>query len=344
MPATPPVIAIGGSAGSVQPLRDFVAGLPADLPAVVIVTIHVGETSRLAQILARAGPLPASTARGGEQVSPGRILVAPPGSHLLIPNGLVRLSTGPRVNRHRPAIDVMFASAAKWAGENTTGVVLSGTLDDGALGCALIERAGGEIFVQEPDDADFPDMPQAALRAAPRARAISRRHIAKTVVDAVTSDRNAIPPYGGIPGGGRSTMVELPTASPPLDMAASHDPAYLADDETRVVRLACPDCGGGMAQVDLPTISYFRCHVGHQYSPQSLLAAQTEAVENKLWSAVAALEEQAATSWFLADRDQRIEGPSPDETLLRARAVAEHARALRRRGDERRESAERIDD
>ena len=138
-------------------------------------------------------------------------------------------------------------------------------------------------------------------------------------------------------------MVELPPADPTLDMAASDEPAYLADHETRVVRLVCPDCGGGMAQVDLPTISYFRCHVGHQYSPQSLLAAQSEAVENKLWSAVAALEEQAATTRFLADLDQQPEGPSPDETLRRARAVAEHARALRHRESEGPEAAERTD-
>ena len=137
-------------------------------------------------------------------------------------------------------------------------------------------------------------------------------------------------------------MAESPTAAAPLDMAASSDPGYLAQEESRLVRLACPECGGGMAQIDLPSISYFRCHVGHQYSPQSLHAAQLEVAENKLWSAVAALEEQAATSRFLSDMDQQIDGPTADEALRRARAVAEHARALRLRSDDRQGPSEEL--
>src|SRR4051812_37361570 len=114
-PPIPPVVAIGGSAGSVPPLTELIAALPPDFPGAVLVTIHVGETSRLGKILNRAGPLPAGTARDGERLSAGTITVAPPGNHLLMPDGVLRLSTGPRVNRHRPAIDVMFASVAKWA-------------------------------------------------------------------------------------------------------------------------------------------------------------------------------------------------------------------------------------
>lgn len=339
----PPVVAIGGSAGSVPPLTQLLAGLPSDFPAAVVVTIHVGDTSRLGNILARAAQLPTSTARDGEQVLPGHVLVAPPGSHLLVPDGVVRLSTGPRVNRHRPAVDVTFASVAKWAGAGATGLILSGTLDDGALGCALIERAGGRVLVQDPSEADFAGMPRAALRAAPGARLLPRSGLAQGVIDAVPRDDGIRTPYRDIAGGGRSTMVESPMAVPPLDMAASADPGYLAEDEARVVRLACPDCGGGMAQIELPTISYFRCHVGHQYSPQSLLAAQIEAAESRLWSAVAALEEQAATARFLASLDQQQDGPSPDETMRRARIVAEQARALRTQSGLSRDRPEQID-
>jgi two-component system chemotaxis response regulator CheB len=299
--------------------------------------------SRLGHILARAARLPAATARDGDQVLPGHILVAPPGSHLLIPDGVVRLSTGPRVNRHRPAVDVMFASVAKWAGAGATGLILSGTLDDGALGCALIERAGGQVFVQDPSEAEFAGMPRAAVRAAPSARITKRSDLVRSLIDAVPRDVGASAPYGDKSGEGRSTMVESPASSPTLDMAASGDPAYLAEDEARVVRLSCPDCGGGMAQIELPTISYFRCHVGHQYSPQSLLAAQIEAAENKLWSAVAALEEQAATARFLAIHDQQQNGPSADDTMRRAQVVADQARALRSQTSQNRSGPEQIE-
>jgi two-component system chemotaxis response regulator CheB len=327
----PPVVAIGGSAGSVPPLTELIAALPADFPATVLVTIHVGETSQLSSVLGRAARLPTSTARGGERLAPGRIVVAPPGSHLLVPHGEVRLSTGPRVNRHRPAVDVMFASVAKWVGARAVGVILSGTLDDGALGCALMERAGGRILVQSPTDSDFAGMPRSALRAAPGAASVGRGQLASKVIETVATTSQSSPPaYDAQAAAGRSTMAELSTAEPTLDMAEGSNLAYLATDETRVLRLACPECGGGMAQIDLPTISYFRCHVGHQYSPQSLLLAQVEAAEAKLWSAVAALEEQAATARFLGAMNDGPDAPDPDDTMRRAREVAKHARALRR--------------
>lgn len=82
-------------------------------------------------------------------------------------------------------------------------------------------------------------------------------------------------------------------------MAHDLDIGYLADAESRLTRMVCPECGGALAQVDLAKISYFRCHVGHQYGPQSLAAAQAETSETKIWAAVAALEEEAALQRYL---------------------------------------------
>jgi len=118
------VLAFGGSAGSVQPLIEIIGDLPDDLPAPVLVTIHVGEQTRLPQILSRSGPLQASHGRDGEELQRGRIYVAPPGRHLIVRDGHAKLSTGPLVNRHRPAVDVMFASAADWVDGHTVAVVL----------------------------------------------------------------------------------------------------------------------------------------------------------------------------------------------------------------------------
>src|SRR5215472_13638282 len=173
------VVVVGGSAGSLTPLREMVRELPADLPGSVLVTMHVGPQarSRLPWLLARSGPLPAAHAETGESLQAGRIYVAPPGCHLLVSGGAVELSNGPRVNRHRPAVDAMFASAARWFGDRVVAVVLSGLLDDGAVGAALVAQAGGLVVAQEPAEAAQPSMPRAALAAAPGAVAVPTRKL-----------------------------------------------------------------------------------------------------------------------------------------------------------------------
>ena len=176
---------MGGSAGSVQPLVQIVRDLPGDLAAAVLVTIHVGEQTRLPQILSRAGPLPAMHVRDREVLEQGRIYIAPPGQHLFVRAGLALLSPSRHINRHRPAVDVMFASAAEWAARRTVAVVLSGALDDGAVGAALVAQAGGQVLVQDPAEAEFASMPRSALAAAPGARAVPLRELAHQIRDSV---------------------------------------------------------------------------------------------------------------------------------------------------------------
>jgi two-component system chemotaxis response regulator CheB len=310
------VLAVGGSAGSIEVLVELVAGLPPDLPACVLVTVHISGNARsnLPRILARAGALPAAHARHGEPLRPGRIYVAPPDFHLLATRGAARLSHGPRVNRHRPAIDVMFASAARWAGSRTAAVVLSGVLDDGAVGSALVARAGGQVVVQDPADALFGSMPRSALAAVPDGVAAPAAGLAAVIAETVARlrdrDRN-------VPGDGEPAVTTMngkhgdTKGSPVKDetrMGDGDDPAFLSADEIRLTRLSCPECNGGMAEIDIGRLRYYRCHVGHQYSPQSLEAAQREAVEAKLWAAAAALEEHAALARHLASRSDRALG------------------------------------
>jgi two-component system chemotaxis response regulator CheB len=280
----------GGSAGGLGPLRELAAALPADLPGSVLVTMHIGEhaRSRLPWLLSRAGPLPAAHAQTGERLQPGRVYVAPPGRHLLLPGGVVELSNGPRVNHARPAVDVMFASAARWFGDRVVAVVLSGSLDDGAVGAALVAQAGGPVVAQEPEEAAQPSMPRAALAAAPGAIAVPGRKLGE-VVSAML---------------GESGLVTWPRPqrqeAPEVRMEEGSDLQFLSPGETRLTRLACPECGGALAETVLPQISYYRCHVGHQFGPQSLAAAQAESAEAKLWAAVATLEETAALARHLA--------------------------------------------
>ena len=283
------VIVVGGSAGCLGPLRGFVADLPADMPGSVAVTVHIGERSLLPEILSRSGPLPATHASQDEALRPSRIYVAPPGRHLLMPGGIVDLSNGPRMNRTRPAVDAMFGSAARWAGDRLVAVVLSGGLDDGAVGAALVAQAGGLVVVQDPDEADYPSMPRAALAAASGAISVPTAKLAEVVVGML----------------GERGLADWPHPeqedTPEMTMDESGDLQFLSAGEARLTRLACPECGGALAEGVLPRITYYRCHVGHQFSPQALVAAQAESAEAKLWAAVAGLEETAALARHLAE-------------------------------------------
>jgi two-component system, chemotaxis family, protein-glutamate methylesterase/glutaminase len=266
------------------------ASLPGDLPACVLVTLHIppDARSRLPRILARAGRLPAEHARDDAPLEPGRVVVAPPDRHLLVVEGRVRLSAGPHINRHRPAVDAMLGSIAREAGPRAVAVILSGSLDDGAVGANLLRRRGGRVLVQDPQDAIFPSMPRAALAAVPDALVAASAALGGAVVTTLARMSEAV---------GATTNHETGTS-----MSDADDPGFLSTDETRLTRLACPDCGGGLAEVDLGDISYFRCHVGHRYSPQALEAAQRDSAERKLWAAAAALEEHAVLARHLAAR------------------------------------------
>ena len=318
------LLAVGGSAGSLGPLIELVGGLPADLPAAVLVCQHLGEQgpSRLPQILGRRGVLPSAWAMDGDPLKAGRIYVAPPGHHLLVHAQHVRLSPGPRVNRHRPSVDVLFASLAQTSGAQVTVVVLSGVLDDGAVGSALVDQAGGQVLVQDPEASEFAGMPRAALAASPRARIIRGESIGQEVMAAMSV---------GSTGGGLSQRAPEPDPEVGMQDEVSPSPGFLLPGETGLTRLACPECGGGLARVDLPQITYFRCHVGHQYGPQSLLAALGDATEGRLWSAVAALEEQAAAQGYLeaATTGGSRSAAPPFSRGSRARDLTDRAAALR---------------
>jgi two-component system, chemotaxis family, protein-glutamate methylesterase/glutaminase len=147
-------------------LQTIASRLPQDFPAAIFVVSHVSPDarSRIPDILNRAGDLPAAHAADGEVIRAARIYVAPPDRHLLIRQGKVRVTRGPREGGHRPAIDPLFRSAAREYGSRVVGVILSGTLDDGAHGIRAIKEAGGIAVVQS--DAEFPDMPRNAIAMA----------------------------------------------------------------------------------------------------------------------------------------------------------------------------------
>jgi two-component system, chemotaxis family, protein-glutamate methylesterase/glutaminase len=189
------VVVIGASAGGIDALRVLVSGIPEALPAAICIVIHTSPESPsvLAEILNRLSALPVSQPCDGQRLEAGHIYVAPPDRHLVIEPGRIRVTTGPREHRFRPAIDPMFRSAAQVFGPNAIGVVLTGNLDDGVAGLWTIKRLGGTAIVQDPSEALFSSMPLQAMTNVDVDHVVPLAHIPRLLVE-LTSGLPGEPP------------------------------------------------------------------------------------------------------------------------------------------------------
>lgn len=286
------IVVVGASAGGVEALRALVGGLPVDLPAAVVIVLHIPREapSALPAILDRAGPLPARAATHGAHMEPATIYVAPADRHVLVADGHLHLSRGPAENGHRPAVDPLFRSAATTFGARAVAVVLSGNRDDGTAGTVAIARHGGACLAQAPDEALYPDMPRNVLAMVPEARALPAAKLGPAVEELVLRAAGRVP---APPDPVVSAEVGIAALTP--DMATHDVPGAVASP------LSCPDCDGMLFRMPGAPQPRFRCRVGHAWSPASLAVEQDASVDGVLWSALRALEEKAALQRWLAD-------------------------------------------
>jgi two-component system chemotaxis response regulator CheB len=288
------VIAIGGSLGSVDALEHLCAQLPADLPAAVLVVVHVGSLGKnlLAQIFDRNSPFAVSTAEEGEPVRAGHVYVAPADRHLLTIDRSIRLGRGPRENMARPAIDPLFRSVGVEYGSRAIGLVLTGLLDDGAAGLSDLKRCGGLTMVQNPGDAAAPDMPLAALRSSD----VDYRADLGDLVPLLSKLALEIAEPGpAIPDDIRLEVeIALGRESGPREIAAIAD----------AVPLSCPTCGGVLSEIKRPPLR-FRCQVGHGYSAESLASASESSADEAMRVALRIVEERVVLMKKMAEEARR---------------------------------------
>ncbi len=306
------IIVIGASAGGVETLTRLVKALPADLPAAVFVVLHVSRhsNSALPKILSRAGKLPATHPRDGQAIVHGQIYVAPPDFHLLIREGSVHLVRGPTENGNRPAIDPLFRTAARAYGPRVVGVVLTGLLDDGSAGLYAIKSRGGVAVVQDPDDAVYDGMPRSAIENVKVDHVLSASLIPPLLVKLAEDpvDETQAPPV--------SEEIAFESEIEELDLDALQSDNRVGNPSG----FACPDCGGALWEVHDGHLVRFRCRTGHAFSPESLLAHQSEALESALWTALRALEERAALARKLA-RESHEHGRARSEKNFERQAA-----------------------
>ena len=276
----PRVFVIGGSAGSIEALRELLGNLPEDFPAPILAVVHtpIDAPGTIAHALARQSRLLIQNAVDGAPLKPAHVYMAPPGFHLQIEDGRMRLIGGPTENRHRPGVDPLFRSAARWYGPAAVGIVLSGYLDDGSAGLFRIKHAGGIAIVQDPDDAIASDMP---------------RNAAERVLPDYTVPIRELAPL----------MLQLAT-EPTNPKVAPMSPEKIGTDAQpgRTSVFTCPDCHGTLWELEEGGTLKFRCRVGHAYTADSMLEEQNMDVERALWAALRSLEENAELSHRLADR------------------------------------------
>lgn len=290
------LIVIGASAGGVEALTYLVKQLPADLNAAVLIVLHVHSQSPcvLHLILNSAGKLPAFEAQDGAAIKTGHIYVAPPNYHLLVKPGYLQLTRGPKENRHRPAIDPLFRTAARAYGRRVIAVILTGMLDDGTAGLMAVKMRGGVAIVQNPDDAMYSGMPKSAVENVENIDYILP--LSEIPFILVELANTAIAPAAPKPV---PSQMEYESDMAELNSQAQENGAFPFGKPST---FSCPDCGGTLWEIEEGKMLRFRCHVGHAFGVETLQAMQSEEIEDALWIAVRALQDKATLSELTASR------------------------------------------
>lgn len=285
------IIVVGGSSGALPFLQKIVREFPEDFPSSVFVVIHLSPDapSHLAEIVNRVGGLSAGFAKDKEKIVPSRIYIAPPDQHLIINDGIIRLTRDPRENRSRPAIDPLFRSAARSYGSRVIAVLLSGLYDDGVQGLQVVNGSGGTVIVLKPDETQFRQMPENAIKYDHPDFILPVSDIFPKLRQLVTNAR------------GSSKMTTKET---------------VGEDKGPPSGYVCPDCGGALFEDNRQGSPHFQCRIGHAYSLDALLSGEDDALETALWAAVRSLQENAE----LKERTARLlerKGPNANAARLR---------------------------
>ncbi len=335
------IVVIGASAGGVEALIKVVRLLPERLPGSIFIVLHIPSEGPdlLPGILSRYTKLVVEQAVDQMPIEQGHIYIAPPDHHMLVKNGFITISHGPRENRHRPSIDVLFRSAAISYGEQVIGIILTGSLDDGTAGLLAIKQLGGIVVIQDPREAAYPSMP-ASAQAHVQLDYTSPLHEIAPLVDRLVRQpavtKEVIDPHVK-----EQILKEV-------RFAEMDGPLMNHNEQVGAPSmLSCPECGGVLWEVEDGDLLRFRCRVGHAYSTETVFSGQEEAMEDALWTALKVLEESAALSSRLEATARgkgqnafaRRLGERKQEALARANVIQK----VLKRKDARVESSTEID-
>jgi two-component system, chemotaxis family, protein-glutamate methylesterase/glutaminase len=284
-----------------------------------LLVLHIGaHRSQLAELLNNASKRNSAVfARAGMRMQPGCIYIAPSDQHMLIVDGSLRLTHGPKEHHARPAINPLFRSAALAYGARAVGVVLSGMLDDGAAGLRAIKACGGTAVVQDPDEAPEPSMPRAALDAVEVDHVVKAAELPRLLAALAEPLENV----------SESSPPEWLRIEHAISVGNANMPELGLIAEPSA--LTCPDCGGSLFELKDQSPKRFLCHTGHAFSLLSLASTQNEVVDDALWRAIRVLQEQESILRRVADENSGALAPDSERALEKANQLEAFSSQLR---------------
>ena len=277
------IIVIGASAGGISAVARLVATFKEELDAAIFVVIHLSRQSKsdvILNFIQKETSMTCKLAEDGEVIQNRTIYMAPADNHLMVERDYIRVRKGAYENHWRPAIDVLFRSAALAYNSCVTGIILTGLLDDGTSGMRAIKRSGGKCIIQNPAEAEFSDMPQNVLRNIDVDYSVSIGEMIYILLDLYTQ-RECLPTT--VPD---DVRLEATIA---LRMTSSVDDVMKLGD---LSPFTCPDCGGILSKITEGNAVRYRCYTGHAYTEKTLEMEQMKSMEESLWVAIRILEER----------------------------------------------------
>ncbi|MBC7937873.1 MAG: chemotaxis protein CheB [Rhizobacter sp.] len=296
------VIVVGASAGGVNALCELIGQVDPGINASLFIVMHLSRNTLSDFLVHRLQPLtsmPCVLAEDGGKIERGKVYIASANFHLLVKKEEILLGRGPDENGWRPCIDALFRSAAAAYNSRTIGIILTGMRDDGTAGMLAIKRSGGVCIVQDPEEAEHPDMALSVLNNMEVNYCLSLSQMGK-VLENITQH---IPEEIAVPA---DVAVEAEIAE---RVVVSYENVKQLGEKSIY---ACPDCGGGLWNIsgkegNKERVVRYRCHIGHSYSENDLVIKQGEIFEATLWTALRIMEERR-NLFLKLDQDHRKRG------------------------------------
>ena len=277
------IFAVGASAGGYNAVMTILKGIPESINAAFLVVIHSSfdQTNYFSSYLQKRISLSVNDVEGEIEVKAGNVYLSKTDFHLYAENNTVSNIKGPRENLFRPAIDVLFRSSAVAFGHRCVGVLLTGRLSDGTSGLGAIKQCGGLTVIQNPETAQYSDMPGNALAEVEVDYIFDLEKMAAGIIDIC---HQPLPPSRPIPD---HVMKEA------LIATAVKSQVLVDKSLGEQVPFSCASCGGPLWQMNNDDgTKRYRCHVGHSFTQEALLQSQNIKLEETLWVSLRTLEEK----------------------------------------------------